>query len=98
MGAFYLYESFLVDPAVEKVLLTANFLTKTYLSSLVNPNNFLSLEALLGPNLLGFGLSVKLGISAAPFLTMTTDKTLISGPTMQPLTVFLFLSPSVLGL
>jgi len=56
------------------------------------------LEALLGPNLLGFGLSVKLGISAAPFLTMTTDKTLISGPTMQPLTVFLFLSPSVLGL
>jgi len=61
-------------------------------------NNFLSLLALLGPNLLGIYLSVNPAISLAPFLTIDKANTLMSLPTMHPLTVFLFLSPDLLGL
>ncbi len=54
--------------------------------------------ALLGPSLLGTVVSVKPGIYCSPFLIRVTDKTLISGPTIHPLTVFLFLYPDLLAL
>jgi len=54
--------------------------------------------ALLGPNLLGTVASVNPGIYCSPFLTIVTDKDLISGPTMHPLTDFLFLYPVLLAL
>jgi len=56
------------------------------------------LLALLGPNLLGTEVSVKPAISVSPLLTMTKNKALISAPTIQPLTVFLFFSPVLLYL
>jgi hypothetical protein len=56
------------------------------------------LLALLGPSLLGTVVSVKPGIYCSPFLTRRTDKDLISGPTMHPLTDFLFLYPVLLTL
>ena len=56
------------------------------------------LLALLGPSLLGTVVSVKPGISCSPFLETVTDKDLISGPTIHPLTDFLFLSPVLLAL
>jgi hypothetical protein len=56
------------------------------------------LLALLGPNLLGTVVSVTPGISFSPFLTMVTERLLISGPTMHPLMDFLFLYPVLLAL
>ena len=56
------------------------------------------LLALFGPNLLGLESSVNPGISASPFPVTVKNKALMSDPTIQPLTVFLFLSPVFLGL
>lgn len=61
-------------------------------------NNFLILLALFGPNLLGFETSVSPGISLAPLWVMVKKIALMSFPTMHPLTVFLFISPVLLGL
>lgn len=61
-------------------------------------NNFLMLLALFGPNLLGVLASVNPGISLSPFWVMVRKRALISFPTIHPLTVFLFLSPVLLGL
>ena len=56
------------------------------------------LLALLGPSLLETVVSVTPGIYCSPFLTMVTERFLISGPTMHPLMDFLFLSPVLLAL
>jgi hypothetical protein len=60
-------------------------------------NNFLILEARLGPNRRGLYLSVRPGISSDPFLTMIRFMAWISGPTMHPRTDFLRRSPCRLG-
>jgi len=67
-------------------------------SSLVKLYNFLIFEALLTCNLFGLWTVVKPSISFSPFLTIDKAKTAISGPTIAPLTDFLFLSPALLGL
>jgi hypothetical protein len=56
------------------------------------------LLALFGPSLLGTVVSVTPGIYFSPFLTMVTERFLISGPTTHPLTDFLTLSPVLLAL
>lgn len=56
------------------------------------------LLALLGPNLLGTVVSVTPGIYFSPFLTIVTERFFMSGPTMHPLTDFLFLYPVLLAL
>ena len=81
-----------------KVLLITFLVNKAEESVLLKANNFLILLALFGPNLLGTEVSVKPAISFGPFYVITTNKALISAPTIQPLTVFLFLSPVLLGL
>lgn len=60
--------------------------------------SFLILLALFGPNLRGFLASVNPAISVSPFWTNTKLMELISGPKTQPLTLFLFLVPSLLAL
>lgn len=75
-------------------LLTSRLIT--YLrtsSSLLRLKNFRILVALLGPNLLGNTESVKPGISPSPCLTITKERTAISGPTIHPRTDFLRRSP-----
>jgi hypothetical protein len=61
--------------------LTTYFLT---LSSLERLRNFQILVARFGPSLYGERLSVSPGILFSPCLITTTERTAISGPTMQP--------------
>merc|ERR1719219_58830 len=68
------------------------------LSSFDKLNNFLILDALLGPSLLGMVLSVSPGISPSPFLTMAKLRTARLPSTMQPRTDLRLRSPSRLGL
>ena len=65
-------------------------------SSLVRLNNFLIFDALFGPLILGFSMSVNPGRSLSPFFTITKFKTERSGLTMHPRTDFLLLSPFLL--
>jgi len=67
------------------------------LSSFDKLNNFLILDALLGPSLRGMVLSVSPGISPSPFLTMVHERTESCPSTMQPRTDFRFLSPVFLA-
>jgi hypothetical protein len=68
----------------------------TYLrtsSSLLRLKSLRILEALFGPLILGFSMSVKPGRSFSPFFTITKFSTDRSGLTMQPRTDFLRRSP-----
>lgn len=94
LGAFCLS----LPDALLNVLLMTLFLTKTISSVFFKLNNLLILFTFLGPSLLGLALSVKSGMSFSPFLTMASEITLMSLPTIHPLTLFLFLSPVLLGL
>ena len=62
-------------------------------SALEIPKSFLIPEALLGPSLFAETVSVNPGIYFSPFLVTVQESILMSGPTMQPLTDLLFLSP-----
>lgn len=65
-------------------------------SSLVRLNSFRIFEALFGPLILGFSISVSPGRSLSPFFTMTKFNTERSGLTMHPRTDFLLRSPFLL--
>ena len=56
------------------------------------------LLALFGPSLLDETVSVSPGIYFSPFLTMVTERVLMSFPTMHPLTDLLFLYPVLFAL
>jgi hypothetical protein len=75
LGAFYLF----FPLAAVQVLLTTFFLIKAYpspfVSSFVKLNNFLILEALFGPRVLGHYLLVSPSISFSPFLTTVKHNT-----------------------
>ena len=62
-------------------------------SSLERLNSLRILDALFGPLILGFSISVNPGKSLSPFFTITKFKTERSGLTMQPRTDFLRRSP-----
>lgn len=62
-------------------------------SSLERLKSFRILDALFGPLILGFSVSVKPGKSFSPFFTITKFKTESSGLTMHPRTDFLLRSP-----
>ena len=62
-------------------------------SSLDRLNSLRILDALLGPLILGFSMSVKPGKSFSPFFTITKFRTERSGLTMHPRTDFLLRSP-----
>ena len=79
-----------ISPIAIKEILTS--------SCLLNPKNLLILVALFGPNLFGSTLSVNPGNSSSPCLTTLSANTDKSIATIQPLTLFLFLSPVLLGL
>ena len=58
----------------------------------------LRLLTLFGPSLLGLGASVSPATSPSPLTRTLSAITARSGPQMQPLADFLFLSPDLLGL
>lgn len=62
-------------------------------SSLDRLNSLRILDALFGPLILGFSISVRPGKSFSPFFTITKFRTKRSGLTIHPRTDFLLRSP-----
>ncbi|CAA6658858.1 unnamed protein product [Spirodela intermedia] len=90
---------FFLSAILARFLCSVRRYVLTYLrtsSSLERLKSFLIFEALFGPLILGFSMSVNPGRSFSPFFTMTRLRTERSGLTMHPRTDFLRRSPFLL--